>query len=180
MLAFVYGGAASGKSEYAEQLARNLAGDRLSLFYVATLAPSDPECIDKINRHRTMRQGKGFVTIECPSALSGLCLPGKGVVLLECLSTLVANELFSGRVAQQDVSFPVFAGIQHLQRQSESVVVVSNSLFCDGREYDPDTGKYLQILGGLHQELARCAQLVVEVVAGLPVTRKKNVGEALV
>ena len=59
MLALIYGGAASGKSEYAEALALTLSASILPLFYVATLSPSDPECIEKIKlntRHYAKRQ----------------------------------------------------------------------------------------------------------------------------
>lgn len=174
MLVFVYGGAASGKSEYAEAVAVTLAGSSLPLFYTATLDPADAECIEKINRHRALRKGKHFVTLECPRGLSRLRLPGCGVVLLECLSTLTANELFSGTGDPTQVSAWILRGIDHMLAASKHVVVVSNALFADGREYDPFTRQYLQTLGSLHQQLAQRAGLVVEVVAGLPVIWKNS------
>ena len=172
MLALVYGGAASGKSEYAEHLAVGLAQGTLPLFYLATLAPTDDECRQKINRHRGMRAGKPFLTLECPQSLSRLHLPMRGVVLLECLSTLTANELFSAQGVHPEAGIEIRAGIKNLLRQSEHLVVVSNSLFEDGISYDSFTQNYLKILGGLHQYLARHAELVAEVVAGIPVIGK--------
>ena len=179
MLALIYGGAASGKSEYAEALALTLSASILPLFYVATLSPSDPECIEKINRHRAQRSQKPFLTIECPKRLSKLRLPGQGVVLLECLSTLAAQELFGGDCDREKVVSEILNGISHLLTQSKHVVVVSNSLFCDGRQYDPFTQQYLQLLGELHQRLAASADLVTEVVAGLPVIQKHTSREVL-
>lgn len=172
MLAFVYDGAASGKSEYAEALAVTLAGSDLPRFYAATLEPSDEECQAKIDRHRALRRDKQFVTLECPRGLERVRLPGCGVVLLECLSTLAANELFSGAHSPKQVGIEILRGVEHLHNASKHLVVVSNALFDDGCGYDPFTEQYLQILGGLHRQLAQRAQLVTEVVAGLPVIWK--------
>ena len=70
MLALVLGEAASGKSEFAEQLAMSLADER---YYIATMQVSDSESQQRIERHRQMRQGKGFVTLEQPLAFC--CMP---------------------------------------------------------------------------------------------------------
>ena len=61
MFTLVTGGAASGKSEYAESLAMRLPGRRI---YLATMRPADPESLARINRHRRLRQGRGFDTLE--------------------------------------------------------------------------------------------------------------------
>ena len=61
MFTLVTGGAASGKSEYAESLALRLPGRRI---YLATMRPADPESLARINRHRLLRQGRGFDTLE--------------------------------------------------------------------------------------------------------------------
>ena len=50
--------------------------------------------------------------------------------------------------------------------------MVSNDVFADGLLYDNETMTYLEGLGWLHQQLAREADLVVEVVVGLPVVQK--------
>ncbi len=65
MMALVTGGAASGKSAFAEQLALSLPGPHA---YVATMRHGDGETEARIARHRDMRAGKGFVTIELADA----------------------------------------------------------------------------------------------------------------
>ena len=94
MFTLVVGGAASGKSEYAEQLI--LRAGALPRYYVATMEPFGAEARARIARHRVLRAQKRFETIECPVGLSRVLLPARGAALLECLSNLAANELYSG------------------------------------------------------------------------------------
>ena len=94
----ITGGEASGKSAYAEKIALELAQtEQLPLFYVATLdKESGGDTAERIEKHKNMRAGKGFETIEQTKNLKKLTLPQKnGVVLLEDLGNLCANELFS-------------------------------------------------------------------------------------
>ena len=67
MLILVSGGSASGKSRYAEELVvRTQAGERI---YVATMQVWDAESRKRVERHRAMRAGKGFRTVERPVRL---------------------------------------------------------------------------------------------------------------
>ena len=116
MLILVSGGSASGKSEYAEGLVTAApAGPR---FYVATMEVRDGESRRRVERHRAMRAGKGFATLECPTGLERLEVPAGSAVLLEDLSNLSANEYFS---PQRDGAFDrVLAGIRRAAAQAES------------------------------------------------------------
>ena len=67
MFYIVTGGSASGKSEYAESLA--ISSDARQRFYIATMKPWDEEGRRRIQKHRAMRAGKGFLTIEQPRRL---------------------------------------------------------------------------------------------------------------
>ena len=71
MFTLVVGGAASGKSEYAEQLI--LRAGALPRYYVATMEPFGAEARARIARHRVLRAQKRFETIECPLAFRGCC-----------------------------------------------------------------------------------------------------------
>ena len=94
MLILVSGGSASGKSRYAEELVvRTQAGERI---YVATMQVWDAESRKRVERHRAMRAGKGFRTVERPVRLGEMPVPEGAVVLLEDLSNLAANEWFDG------------------------------------------------------------------------------------
>ena len=63
MLTLVLGGAASGKSEYAESLVLRTTGPR---YYLATMQVWDAECAARVEKHRKMRAAKQFETVECP------------------------------------------------------------------------------------------------------------------
>ena len=92
MLVVVTGGSGSGKSAFAED--RVLSFGESRRIYIATMQAFDEESHRRIRRHRRMRSGKGFETIERYTELDELILPKNCVVLLECMSNLVANEMF--------------------------------------------------------------------------------------
>ena len=100
MLHIVYGGSASGKSSYAESIAMSLQGDG-RLLYIATMYPYkwntteiDPEMMQRIERHRAMRADKGFDTVECYRHVEHIMAKRQDVLLLECMSNLLANEMY--------------------------------------------------------------------------------------
>lgn len=92
MFTLIIGGAASGKSEFAERHALKLTGWRI---YLATMEPLGVEGRVRVERHRRQRTGKGFETVERYTNLAGLLLPPNTNILLECLGNLTANELYS-------------------------------------------------------------------------------------
>ena len=170
MFILVTGGAASGKSAYAEGLLASWRGPK---YYIATMQVGDGESAQRVARHRAARAGKGFCTLERPLDLMGLRLPQPGGgVLLECLSNLAANERFSPDGAGQGARGAILAGFDALLPQAGLVVAVTNEVFSDGVAYDPATLDYLDLLGGLNATLAARADRVVEVVCGLPILHK--------
>lgn len=170
MLALVLGGAASGKSAYAERLAMSLSAER---FYIATMQAYDDESEQRIARHRQMRDGKGFVTVERPLDLAGLNIPHRqGAALLECASTLVGNELCLPGGAAENTADAIFDGVESLLRQGLQLVVVSNDVFGEGGRHTPEMTAYLRQLGSLNCRIAERADMVVEVVCGLPLYHK--------
>ena len=109
MKALIVGGSGSGKSEYAEKLSLYLSPE--TKLYIATMYPWDDESRERIKKHRRMRALRNFDTLECFCQLKEQVLSyrdeqGKAVpstVLLECMSNLVANEMYcpEGAVARQ-------------------------------------------------------------------------------
>lgn len=170
MLALVLGGAASGKSEFAELLAMNLSAER---YYIATMQVYDEESERRVARHRAMRRDKGFATVERTLNLAELSIPHQqGVALLECASTLVGNELCLPGGAGAVTAEAIFAGVENLLAQNLALVVVSNDVFGEGGDYSPEMSEYLRQLGRLNCQIAALADVVVEVVCGLPVFHK--------
>ena len=125
MTALVFGGAASGKSEYGEKLVCSLPRTG-ELIYLATMEPFGPEAESRIRRHRELRAGRGFSTLERARELAGCPLPSGGTVLLEDLGNLAANELFSGTDMDPEGAFlRIRDGLQAVRDRSEHLVVIS-------------------------------------------------------
>ena len=173
MLILVSGGSASGKSEFAEEL---IASSRLQKrLYLATMRAEDGESACRVDRHRRMRAGKGFDTVECPVDLAGAQIPPDCAVLLEDLSNLAANEYFSP-CGEAGAFHRILSGVDHVAAQAALLVVVSNELFADGMAYDGETAAYLNLLSKLNRAVAQRAEQVYEVVCGMPVCWKGGGG----
>lgn len=169
MLILVSGGSGSGKSEFAEGLV--VSSGLKERVYLATMQVWDQESVRRVERHRAMRVGKGFATLECPTGLERLEVPAGSAVLLEDLSNLSANEYFSD---DREGAFErVLAGIQRAAARAELLVVVTNELYSDGVRYDPETAAYLELLARLNRAIAARADGVYEVVCGIPVAWKE-------
>ena len=173
MIALVTGGSGSGKSAWAEGLAMRLCpGDKT---YVATMRAWGAEGEARVARHRALRAGKRFVTVERPLDLAGLArdCPWEGrTVLLECTSNLLANEMFDPEGAGERAVPAVLEGFRALMARAAHLIIVTNEIFSDGVTYDPDTARYIARLGEVNQALAALADSVVEVVYGIPVPIK--------
>ena len=171
MMILVTGGSGSGKSAFAED--KVLAFGEAQRVYIATMHPFDEERHKRIERHRKMRAGKGFETIECYTGLKDVKLPSGCVVLLECMSNLVANEMFEEQGAHEQTVKDIMSGIDELVRQAAHVVIVTNEIFSDAVVFDKEMASYLEYLGKINQAVALRADEVVEVVYGIPVYQKK-------
>lgn len=169
MLTLVVGGAASGKSEYAERLVLQTA---LPRYYLATMQVWDAECAARVKKHRRMRAEKQFETLECPLHLGTVHLPARGTALLEDLGNLTANELYDPAGAGETAASAILDGLDRLAAQCEHLVVVSNEVFSGGANYAGDTDRYLKALAQVNNALAARADAVVRVVCGIPVYHK--------
>lgn len=172
MFHVVTGGSGSGKSAYAEQCILDFQGE--NRIYIATMYPFDEESHRRIARHRAMRAEKKFTTMERYTDLEHLTIPAGADVLLECMSNLVANEIYQEGGAGENTVAAVFSGIRHLLEQAGNLVVVTNEVFSDGITYDPETEKYLEKLGVINGQMAQLADAVTEVVYGIPISHKKT------
>ena len=100
MMILVTGGSGSGKSSFAEDCIVSFGNARR--IYIATMYPFDEESKKRVKRHQAMRQGKGFDTLECYTGLVRAAIPEGSTVLLECMSNLVANEMFQENGAHEN------------------------------------------------------------------------------
>jgi iron complex outermembrane receptor protein/vitamin B12 transporter len=178
----VLGGARSGKSTYAQ----NLAGSYDNVLFVATAAPSDDEMRAKIVRHRADRPSH-WTTAEEPLALAEVIRQHGAehdVVLIDCLTLYAANLLHAHGVdgsdspAASQTDAEMDAAICDLCAALSdppcAVILVSNEVgsgvvpaYALGR-------RYRDLLGELNQRVAAVATDAVLMVAGLPLTLKSS------
>lgn len=199
MITLVTGGSGSGKSAYAEDVAVSAEGTEK--YYIATMQIYDAEGERKVERHRKLRAGKGFTTVESPRNVGQVVFPtfwkektvcidcrepehsrkkqGQRTALLECMSNLVANEMFStdGMREEDAVVTKVVQDMELLATKLDHLVIVTNNVFEDGIPYDEGTMAYLRALGRINTVLAKRADRVVEVVVGIPVILKESAQE---
>ncbi|WP_306154753.1 bifunctional adenosylcobinamide kinase/adenosylcobinamide-phosphate guanylyltransferase [Roseovarius sp. MMSF_3281] len=165
-LTLVLGGAASGKSAFAESLAKRTGGP---LTYLATAQVFDDEMQDKVARHRAER-GAGWRTIEEPFDVGRALakVEAHETVLLDCATMWLSNHL----LAETPLAEVQGALVSGLAECPASVIVVSNET---GQSVVPENAlarRFRQAQGELNQVLASKAGLVVNVIAGLPLVLK--------
>jgi adenosylcobinamide kinase/adenosylcobinamide-phosphate guanylyltransferase len=162
-LTLVLGGARSGKSRHAEQLA--LASGRAPV-YLATAQALDDEMARRIVVHRA-RRGPAWRTVEEPLDLVGAlqreCAPER-IVLVDCLTMWLTNLMVAGRPVEAESA----RLLEALSGLPGPTVLVSNEV---GQGIVPDNAMARQFVdhaGFLHQGIALQADAVVFMTAGLP------------
>jgi adenosylcobinamide kinase/adenosylcobinamide-phosphate guanylyltransferase len=163
-LTLVLGGARSGKSRFAESLARQHGGPRT---YIATAEAFDDEMRQRIAKHREQRAGDGWQTIEAtldPAAV----LPREGLALLDCVTVWLGNLMHHGR----DLRTEVAKLCATLETCPAEVILVSNEV---GLSIVPENAmarRFRDEQGLANQALAAIADNVYFIAAGLPLNLK--------
>ena len=167
MLTLITGGSKCGRSALGERLLDGFTGEK---YYIATMQPYGAEAEAAIARHRKMREGKGFLTIEQYTDLGSLTLPQGCAVLLECTGNLTANEMFlAGCEAPAQ---KITRAITALAETAAALVVIHSEVGSDGITYPPETASYIREMASLGQNLAQIADTVAECVYGIPIVHK--------
>lgn len=161
-LTFIVGGARSGKSAHAEAL---VMARPAPWYYVATGQAFDQEMTDRIAEHKA-RRPEGWITVDAPLDVAGALkgIPEGATVLLDCLTLFVSNHL----LAEHDLPDECGKLVDALAKPSGNWVVVSNEV---GLGIVPDNAlarRFRDAAGRLNQQVARIADTVVFMVAGLP------------
>lgn len=163
----VLGGAASGKSAYAESL---VAESGLRQVYIATAEETDDEMAARIADHRA-RRGGSWTTIEAPlelaAALQANARPGNAV-LVDCLTVWLGNLI----MCERDAGAETAALVTALGAARGPAVVVSNEIGYGIVPDSPLSRRFRDRHGALNQAVAGVADRVVLVAAGLPLVLK--------
>lgn len=169
-ITLVLGGARSGKSYYAQQLASHFA----RVTFIATGQPCDAEMLRKITRHRRERPA-GWRTIEAPL---DLCKQIRSeslhadVLLVDCLTLYVSNIMGARRRSKCNAAEQIEEVCGAIQASKASIIAVSNEV---GSGVVPPyrSGRiYRDFLGEMNRKVAQIADRVVLMIAGIAVTAK--------
>ncbi len=161
-LVLVTGGSGSGKSAFAEDyLCQKATGEK---HYFATMKIFGEEGETRVERHRKMRQGKGFTSHETPELFPKNI---SGAVLVEDLTNFFLNHWYgpSGNAT----SLRICHELDSLTESCQLVVIVANQITSDGERHSPEIEAFLQGLGALEQRIAQRSEEVYEVVSGIAI-----------
>ena len=167
MKTLVLGGARSGKSRYAEQLARD--GGK-TLYYIATGEAKDEEMALRIEHHQEWREADWKLQeepLQLGSAIAGCDATGR-CILVDCLTLWLNNCLAAECWPEQRELF-----LQILPAMQADVILVSNEVGSGVVPLGELSREFVDASGWLHQKLATQCDSVTLVVAGLPLQLKE-------
>ncbi|WP_257346883.1 bifunctional adenosylcobinamide kinase/adenosylcobinamide-phosphate guanylyltransferase [Pseudalkalibacillus decolorationis] len=178
-LIFITGGVRSGKSSFAEKTAIQLAKKSgAHLHYIATGVPSDREMRKRIQNHQQQRQESiiQWQTWEEPREISKYSqhFSEKSIILLDCLTTLLNNHLFSteSESIPDTVEKAIINEIDSLKDICQTLVIVSNEVLNESVQDNALVYTYKKLLGKLHQQLVQQTDQAYLVESGIPILMK--------
>lgn len=177
-LILITGGARSGKSSYALEICEKISDKRL---FIATCPTIDPEMTDRVVRHQREREGRGWVTLECPLALDvalSQTANSYNVVLLDCVTLWVNNVLFTCEqenivLSDSSIKEQAIAWVKAAKKCNATVVCVTNEV---GLGIVPDNAlsrRYRDLVGTVNQTIGKMADEVALVSCGVPLYLKR-------
>jgi adenosylcobinamide kinase/adenosylcobinamide-phosphate guanylyltransferase len=184
-LILILGGARSGKSTFAQELAGNLGGERV--LYVATAEAGDEEMQQRITAHRQVRPSTWKTveaTVDVGKAIHDvLKIELANAVLLDCLTLLVSNVILQGVSDDDPDHVDESAAWERVEAELDGVldtfragdmpwIVVSNEVGWGLVPPYPLGRVYRDLLGRTNQRMAAIADQVYLMIAGMPVDVK--------
>lgn len=193
-LVFITGGARSGKSSFALELANKVEGEKI---YVATSEPLDSEMAERIRQHREER-GSQWRTIEEPLEIAKVILQegrGDAVILIDCLTLWVSNLIspadstlfhveqgagpgndeqpvvWEDAVGAADLLITALDTVKASSPRS-SLFIVSNEVGMGIVPENPLARRFRDIAGMLNQRVASVADEVYTVISGMSLKLK--------
>lgn len=163
----ITGGARSGKSQYAEQLALALSDHPV---YLATARIWDDEFRDRVHRHQE-RRGPQWTNLEEDKFLSRHHLEGR-VVVVDCLTLWSTNFFFD---LESDVDRTLAALKEEFDRftsQEATFIFVTNEIGQGGVSENALQRRFTDLQGWINQHVASRADEVILMVSGIPVKIK--------
>lgn len=168
-ITFIIGGARSGKSSYALALAKK----KKKVAFIATCEPLDAEMKRRISLHRRNRPGH-WLTVEEPRDLNKAFQEIGGrfdCVVIDCLTLLISNLILKG-IGQKAIEEKVTRALRQLKKIKGSAVLVSNEVGFGIVPQNKLSRGFRDVAGTINQLVAKEADEVILMVAGLPLRIK--------
>ncbi len=175
----ILGGARSGKTRFATQAAVALAAKGYECVYLATAQALDSEMHERIARHKLDREQDSieWLTYETPfelvETLKAIARDNR-VIVVDCLTLWLTNHLLIEPKTQSEESWYKAKTmlLQALPSLPGEVYLVSNEVGCGIVPMGELSRRFVDEAGWLHQDIAKIADEVVLVTAGLPMRLK--------
>jgi adenosylcobinamide kinase/adenosylcobinamide-phosphate guanylyltransferase len=170
MIYLVTGGERSGKSSYAEKLAKELSDKPM---YVATARKWDDDFQKRIDRHQKDRDQR-WINIEKEKKLSEIDFSGK-VAIVDCVTLWLTNFFVDTKndvflcLEQAKAEFDAIAN-----QENATIIIVTNEIGMGVHAETAIGRKFTELQGWMNQYIAATANTVVLMVSGIPVTIKKE------
>lgn len=182
---FITGGARSGKSTFAEKLARQYGDD---VAYIATSIATDTEMEERIRLHR-MRRPPAWITYESYKDI-GEIINGidRGAVLLDCITIMITNLMLERYIdwdhctieqadaVENDVKREIEAMLAAAKNGRTNLIAVSNEVGMGLVPEYPLGRVFRDIAGRMNQLIAEHADEVYFIVSGVPLKLKPDAG----
>lgn len=170
-LIFILGGARSGKSAFAFELAQK-SGKRVT--FIATATPLDSEMRERIKNHKNARP-KDWKTIEIKNNLDKKIGQEKNAILLiDCLTIYVSHLM---NLPETKILEHIKQVVKTIKRSEPDNIIVSNEVGCSIHPQNKLGRDYRDILGKVNQIFARAADEFYIMFAGIPINIKKLYGK---
>jgi len=168
MIYFITGGERSGKSSYAENIAKELSARPM---YVATARKWDDDFQKRIDRHQKDRDQR-WINIEKEKFLSEIDFSGQ-VAVIDCVTLWLTNFFID---TKNDVELSLIqakAEFEAVANQPNATIIIISNEIGMGVHAETHIGrKFTELQGWMNQYLAKKADKVVLMVSGIPVTIK--------
>jgi adenosylcobinamide kinase/adenosylcobinamide-phosphate guanylyltransferase len=172
-LILITGGARSGKSSYAQNLAEALPGPRA---FVATCPVTDAEMALRIDKHRQARSGQNWRTWEEPVDLPVALAQTTDcpTVLVDCLTLWINNLMYQEQTnSEEEVQLRCQSLINAVRRHPGTIIFVSGEVGLGIVPENREARLFRDLLGRCNQLLAASADQVTLVACGLPLHLKQ-------
>ncbi len=168
----IVGGARSGKSRYAVEMAKKAGGETV---FIATATPCDREMEERIRLHKLARPSH-WKLIEEPRDISSILPELKDkyeVVLIDCLGLLISN-LLAEDLEDREIEKVLEKLVGTIQEAGLTTILVSNEVGSGIVPENPLARRFRDLIGFANQMAAEKAGEVILMQSGIPIKIKNS------